>query len=315
MKYLVTGGAGFIGSHIADCLVKQDHEVVILDNFFSGRMDNISDLIDNRKVTLINGSILENKILKSAFESVDGVFHEAALTSVSRSVQDPMATNEVNVAGTLNVLIAARDTGVKKVVFASSASVYGDAPGLPKQESMLPHPQSPYAISKLTGELYMDVFSSLYGIRTLSLRYFNVFGPRQDPLSEYAAVIPRFITRTISQEAPIIYGDGTQTRDFIYVNDVAEANLLSMESKAEGVCNIAYGQPISLNSLADHIMKITGHVFRPHYEPERAGDIHDSFADCSRAVKVFGYTPRYTVETGLEETVQWYQRENHADPQ
>jgi UDP-glucose 4-epimerase len=315
MKYLVTGGAGFIGSHIAEHLVHQGHEVVILDNFFSGRMENISDLIDNRNVTLINGSIMECKEPKSAFESVDGIFHEAAITSVNRSVQDPVATNDVNVAGTLNVLIAARDAGVKKVVFASSSSVYGDAPGLPKQESMLPHPQSPYAISKLTGELYMDVFSSLYGIRTLSLRYFNVFGPRQDPLSEYAAVIPRFITRILSQKAPIIYGDGTQTRDFIFVKDVAEANLRAMESTAEGVCNIAYGKPLSLNSLADDIMKTTGLFIRPHYEPERAGDIHDSFADCSRAVKVFGYAPRYTVKTGLAETIQWYQRENRTHPQ
>jgi UDP-glucose 4-epimerase len=309
MNYLVTGGAGFIGSHITEHLILQGHEVIILDNFFSGRRENISDLIGNKKVTLINGSITDSELLKSAFKSVDGIFHEAAITSVSGSIQDPVATNDVNITGTLNVLIAARDAGVKKVVFASSASVYGDAPGLPKQESMNPHPKSPYAISKLTGEYYMDVFSSLYGIRTLSLRYFNVFGPRQDPLSEYAAVIPRFITRILSHRAPVIFGDGTQTRDFIYVKDVAEANLHAMESTAEGVCNIAYGQPLSLNALADQIMKTTGHFLRPRYEPERAGDIHDSFADCSRAIKTFGYAPRYSVETGVAETIQWFQRE------
>jgi UDP-glucose 4-epimerase len=313
MKYLVTGGAGFIGSHITEHLILQGHEVVILDNFLSGRMENISDLICNKKVTLINGSIIDRELLKSSLESVDGIFHEAAITSVNRSVQDPVTTNDVNITGTLNLLVAARDAGVKKVVFASSASVYGDAPGLPKQESMQPHPKSPYAISKLTGELYMDVFSSLYGIRTLSLRYFNVFGPRQDPRSEYAAVIPRFITRILSREAPVIFGDGTQTRDFVYVKDVAEANLRAMESAAEGVCNIAYGRPLSLNSLADHIMDSTGFFTRPRYEAERPGDIHDSFADTSRAVKAFGYTPRYTVETGLEEMIQWFRRENCRD--
>ncbi|MFA5222098.1 MAG: SDR family oxidoreductase [Methanoregula sp.] len=307
MKYLVTGGAGFIGSHIADLLVHDHHDVVILDNFFSGRKENISHLSGNKQVRFIDGSITNPAVLKSACESVDGIFHEAAIASVARSVNNPGATNEANVTGTLNVLVAARDAGVKKVVFASSSSVYGDTPTLPKKESMCPCPKSPYAVSKHAGEEYLRVFSELYGLKTLSFRYFNVFGPRQDPQSGYAAVIPKFITRILSHECPVIYGDGTQTRDFTYVKDVADANVRAMESTAEGVYNIAYGQQIDLNSLANLIMSITGIRAKPVYEPARPGDIHDSLADSSRARDAFGYNPRYTVKTGLEETIRWYQ--------
>jgi UDP-glucose 4-epimerase len=246
-------------------------------------------------------------MLKTTCESVDGIFHEAAIASVARSVNNPVATNETNVTGTLNVLMAARDAGVKKIVYASSSSVYGDTPTLPKTESMCPCPKSPYAVSKHAGEEYLRVFSELYGLKTLSLRYFNVFGPRQDPQSDYAAVIPKFITRILARQRPVIYGDGTQTRDFTYVKDVAEANVKAMESSAEGVYNIAYGQQIDLNSLADLIMSITGIMTTPIYEPPRPGDIHDSLADSSRARDMFGYNPRYTVKTGLQETIQWYQ--------
>jgi len=308
MKYLVTGGAGFIGSHITDLLIQEHHEVVILDNLFSGKRENISHLIEkNGMVHFINGSITDPAILKSACESVDGIFHEAAIASVARSVNNPIATNEANVAGTLNVLTAARDAGVKKVVFASSSSVYGDTPTLPKRESMCPCPKSPYAVSKHAGEEYLQVFSELYGLKTLSFRYFNVFGPRQDPKSDYAAVIPKFITRILSHERPIIYGDGTQTRDFTYVKDVAEANIRAMKSSAEGVYNIAYGRQIDLNALAELIMNITGIRTEPVYEPARPGDIHDSLADSTRAQNAFGYNPKYTVKTGLTETIQWYQ--------
>jgi len=307
MKYLVTGGAGFIGSHIVDTLSECGHDVIILDNFFSGRKENISHLKDNKKIHIVNGSITDLATLKKVCESVDGIFHEAAIASVSRSVNDPVATNEANVTGTLNILVAARDAGVKKVVFASSSSVYGDTPTLPKKESMCPCPKSPYAISKHAGEEYLRIFSELYGLKTLSFRYFNVFGPRQDPKSDYAAVIPKFITRILSHERPVIYGDGTQTRDFTYVKDVAEANLQAMGSMAEGVYNIAYGQQIDLNSLADLIMNITGIRTTPIYEPPRPADIHDSLADSSRARDTFGYNPRYTVKTGLQETIQWYQ--------
>ena len=307
MKYLVTGGAGFIGSHIVDNLSDASHEVIILDNFFSGRNENISHLEGNKKIRVIQGSITDPETLKTACESVDGIFHEAAIASVSRSVKNPVATSEANVTGTLNVLVAARDAGVKKVVFASSSSVYGDTPTLPKTESMSPSPKSPYAVSKHAGEEYLKVFSELYGLKTLSFRYFNVFGPRQDPKSDYAAVIPKFITRILAHERPVIYGDGTQTRDFTYVKDVAEANIRAMESPAEGVYNIAYGQQIDLNSLADLIMSITGIRTTPIYEPPRPGDIHDSLADNSRAREAFGYMPRYTVKTGLQETIPWYQ--------
>jgi UDP-glucose 4-epimerase len=307
MKYLVTGGAGFIGSHIVDTLSECGHEVIILDNFFSGRTENISHLKGNKKIHFVDGSITDPATLKKVCESVDGIFHEAAIASVARSVNDPVATNEANVTGTLNILVAARDAGVKKVVFASSSSIYGDTPTLPKKESMCPCPKSPYAISKHAGEEYLRIFSELYGLKTLSFRYFNVFGPRQDPKSDYAAVIPKFITRILSHERPVIYGDGTQTRDFTYVKDVAEANLQAMGSMAEGVYNIAYGQQIDLNSLADHIMNITGISTTPIYEPPRPGDIHDSLADSSRARDTFGYNPRYTVKTGLQETIQWYQ--------
>lgn len=307
MKYLVTGGAGFIGSHIVDTLSECGHDVIILDNFFSGRKENISHLKGNKKIDFVKGSITDPATLKTVCESVDGIFHEAAIASVARSVNDPVATNEANVTGTLNILVAARDVGVKKVVFASSSSVYGDTPALPKKESMCPCPKSPYAISKHAGEEYLRIFSELYGLKTLSFRYFNVFGPRQDPKSDYAAVIPKFITRILSHERPVIYGDGTQTRDFTYVKDVAEANLQAMGSMAEGVYNIAYGQQIDLNSLADLIMNITGIRTTPIYEPPRPGDIHDSLADSSRARDTFGYNPRYTVKTGLQETIQWYQ--------
>jgi UDP-glucose 4-epimerase len=307
MKYLVTGGAGFIGSHIVDTLSERGNEIIILDNFFSGRKENISHLKSIKKIHFIHGSITDLAMLKTTCESVDGIFHEAAIASVARSVNNPVATNETNVTGTLNVLMAARDAGVKKIVYASSSSVYGDTPTLPKTESMCPCPKSPYAVSKHAGEEYLRVFSELYGLKTLSLRYFNVFGPRQDPQSDYAAVIPKFITRILARQRPVIYGDGTQTRDFTYVKDVAEANVKAMESSAEGVYNIAYGQQIDLNSLADLIMSITGIMTTPIYEPPRPGDIHDSLADSSRARDMFGYNPRYRVKTGLQETIQWYQ--------
>ncbi|MDD3575080.1 MAG: NAD-dependent epimerase/dehydratase family protein, partial [Methanospirillum sp.] len=253
MKYVITGGAGFIGSHIAEKLSK-NHEVIIVDNLFSGKKTNIESL----PVELKEGSITDLSFLMEVFEGVDGVFHQAAITSVPRSVKSPLPTHEVNCTGTLNVLLAARDCGVKKVVCASSSSVYGDTPVLPKIETMIPCPLSPYGISKLTGEHYARVFSELYGLQTVSLRYFNVFGPRQDPQSEYAAVIPKFITRILRKESPVIYGDGTQTRDFTFVKDVVQANIRAMESSAEGIFNIAYQDRIDLNTLAAMIMDIIG---------------------------------------------------------
>jgi UDP-glucose 4-epimerase len=208
MKYIVTGGAGFIGSHIVGALAQRGDEVVVLDNLFSGRMENIRSFLAQKNVRFVRGSITDLSLLREIFGSADGVFHQGAIPSVPRSIADPVATNEANVTGTLNVLVAARDCGLKKIVFASSSSVYGDTPTLPKQEKMIPAPMSPYAVSKLAGEYYMDVFSKVYGLNTVSLRYFNVFGPRQDPDSQYAAVIPKFITKIVARRSPIIYGDG-----------------------------------------------------------------------------------------------------------
>ncbi|MDD1698487.1 MAG: SDR family oxidoreductase [Methanoregula sp.] len=308
MKYVVTGGAGFIGSHIVEGLADLRHEVVILDNFFSGKMENIQPFLKNRNVTLVRGSVTELPLLKKTFEGADGIFHEGAIASVPRSIASPIATNEVNISGTLNVLIAARDCGIRKVLLASSSSVYGNAAALPKREEMSPDPLSPYAVSKLTGEYYLKVFSGIYGFETLALRYFNVFGPRQDPQSEYAAVIPKFITKILRHESPTIHGDGRQTRDFTYVKDVVQANIRAMESHAQGVYNVAYCKRIDLNELASLIMEITGIFVPAVYEPARAGDVRDSLADIRLAQEAFGYEPEYTVRSGLEETIAWYQK-------
>ena len=308
IKYVVTGGAGFIGSHLVDFL-SRDNDVIILDNLFSGKMENIAHHTGNERVRFINGSVTDIDLLYQIFEGVGGIFHEAAIASVPRSVKNPIASNETNIAGTLNVLVAAKDCGVRKIVFASSSSVYGDTPVLPKREDMGPHPLSPYAVSKLTGEQYLRVFSELYGIETIALRYFNVFGPRQDPNSEYAAVIPKFITQILSHQSPVIFGDGGQTRDFSYVKDVVQANVRAMESNAQGVFNIAYCQRIDLNELARVIMEITGVTVPVLYEPPRIGDIRDSLADITRAKSGFNYDPEYTVKTGLMETIEWYQNQ------
>mgnify|MGYP000394964556 CR=1 FL=1 len=228
-KVIVTGGAGFIGSHLAEELA-ESNEVVVIDNLCTGKLENIKHLIDNEKIVFKKGDIRDLVFLRREFEGADYVFHQAALPSVPRSIEDPALTNGVNVNGTLNVLIAAKDCEVKKIVYASSSSIYGDTPILPKKEGMLPNPLSPYAVSKLTGEYYCKAFSVVYGLKTVCLRYFNVYGPRQDPTSQYAAVIPRFITRILDNKPPIIYGDGRQTRDFTYVKDVAIANILAAET-------------------------------------------------------------------------------------
>lgn len=308
MNYLVTGGAGFIGSHIAEYLIDRGHSVTVVDNLFSGKKENIRHLLDTPHFKFVQGSITDPDLLKDTFKNADGIFHQAAIPSVPRSIRDPVATNNTNVNGTLQVLMAAKECGVRKVVYASSSSVYGDTPTLPKVEGMIPHPKSPYAVSKLAGEYYCRVFSEVYGLKTVALRYFNVFGPRQDPESQYAAVIPRFITRTLAGKPPLIYGDGTQTRDFTYVKDVVQANVKAMESNAEGVFNVAYNQRISLLSLVDTIAEETGMHVNPVFEPPRPGDIHDSQADISAAQKAFGYAPDYTVRLGLKETIAWYRK-------
>ena len=309
MKYIVTGGAGFIGSHIVEELAHGRHDVVIIDNLFSGKSENVAPFLDGDRVTFVKGSITDPALLNRTFTGADGIFHQAAIASVPRSIDNPVATNEANVTGTLNVLLAARDAGVRRVVFASSSAVYGDTPSLPKREDMTPNPRSPYAVSKLAGEQYLRVFSEVYGIGTISLRYFNVFGPRQDPDSQYAAVIPRFITGILHHRSPTVFGDGEQTRDFTYVKDVVQANIRAMESDAQGVFNVAYCRQISVQELAALIMEITGISVPLSFEPQRMGDIRDSCADIHRAADAFGYSPKFTVRSGLEETVRWYQQQ------
>ncbi|NLM29371.1 MAG: SDR family oxidoreductase [Methanomicrobiales archaeon] len=305
MRYIVTGGAGFIGSNLAEHLAR-DHEVIIIDDLSSGRRENLRTLIDHPGVTFIEGSVTDYDLLLEAFRGADGIFHQAAIASVPRSVEMPRETNTANVGGTTNVLWAAKECGVPAVVAASTSAIYGDDPTFPKRETMPPTPLSPYAVSKLAGEYYGKVFSDLYGIRTVFLRYFNVFGPRQDPASEYAAVIPKFITRLLDDKPPIIYGDGEQTRDFIFVGDVVRANILAMESDASGVFNIAGGRRINLNELASILSEITGIHHRPLYEPPRSGDVRDSLADITRALEAFGFSPACTLDEGLDKTVAWF---------
>jgi UDP-glucose 4-epimerase len=306
MKYIITGGAGFIGSHIAEALAGK-HEVVIVDDLFSGKLQNLDDFWNS--IQFVKGSITDLPLMREICAGADGIFHEAAIASVPRSIQNPLATSEANVTGTLTVLVAAKECGVHKILFASSSSVYGDTPTLPKHEAMEPSPLSPYAVTKQTGEQYMKVFADLYGLKFVALRYFNVFGPRQDPTSDYAAVIPKFITRILNNQSPHIFGDGKQTRDFTYVKDVVQANIKAMESDAEGVFNVAYNQSVDLNTLAHLIMDITGRHVPILYDTPRAGDVRDSLADITRAKKAFRYAPEYTVKTGLQETIQWYTRQ------
>jgi len=308
MKYIVTGGAGFIGSHIVQELAGRGDEVVVLDNLFSGTRENIGSFLKREEVTFVNGSITDLPLLTETFGGANGIFHQAAIASVPRSIAHPAATNEANVTGTLNVLIAARECGVQKIVFASSSSVYGDTPTLPKREDMKPAPLSPYAVSKLAGEQYLQAFHHVYGLQTIALRYFNVFGPRQDPKSEYAAVVPKFVTAILAKKPIIVFSDGEQGRDFTYVKDVVQANIRAMESSAQGVFNIACNRRISINDLASLVMEITGNRVPVRHEPPRAGDVRDSLADISRAQAAFGYEPEYTVRQGLEETIAWYRQ-------
>jgi UDP-glucose 4-epimerase len=309
MKYVVTGGAGFIGSHVVEALAGS-HTVVVLDNFSSGKPENLEGFSD--RITCIRGSINDLALFKEACKGADGIFHLAAIASVAKSVDNPLATHETNLTGTLNVLLAARDCGVKKVVFSSSSAVYGDEPTLPKREDMVPVPLSPYAVSKLAGEYYCNVFFNLYGVETVSLRYFNVFGPRQDPQSEYAAVIPKFIARLLNGQAPLIFGDGKQTRDFVYVRDVVKANLLAMQSTTTGTFNIGSGIRIDLTTLAGKLARIMEVQLPPVYGEPRSGDIRDSVSDITAVKKALGYKAAFSLEKGLEETIQWFRDRNSA---
>jgi len=305
---VVTGGAGFIGSNLAEELAKREDEVIIIDDLSTGKMENIKDVVKRSNVEFVNGSVTNMKLLEELFRDVDYAFHQAAIPSVQRSIENPGATNEANITGTLNVLIAARDCGVKKVIYASSSSVYGDTMELPKREDMKPNPLSPYAVTKLVGEYYCKAFNEVYGLKTVCLRYFNVYGPKQDPASEYAAVIPRFVTRVLNNQPPVIYGDGNQTRDFTFVKDVVNANILAAEKNVNGTFNIANGQRVSINELANRIMEIAGVKLSPVYDTPRKGDIRDSLADISLAEEKLGYEPGFTLDEGLKETMIWYRR-------
>ena len=310
MDYLITGGAGFIGSNIAEHLVGQGRSVRVFDNFSTGKRANVQSFAP--KAEIVEGDLCDPKSVQEAVKGVRYVLHLGAIPSVPRSVENPQATNEANITGTLNLLVAARDAGVKRVVFTSSSSVYGDTPTLPKREDMPPSPLSPYAIHKITGEYYAGVFWRLYGLETLSLRYFNVFGPRQDPQSQYAAVIPRFITAILRDQSPVIFGDGTQSRDFSHVENVIHANLLACEAPKEALgqsFNIACGGRISLLDLVATVNKILGKNVKPKLDPPRPGDILHSQADIAKAERLLGWKPVVTFSEGIAKTVAWYQRQ------
>ena len=305
-RFVVTGGAGFIGSNIVTDLVKNNNEVIVIDNLLTGKLDNLSGVMD--EIRFIEDDIQDLNLLKREFDDIDYVLHQAALPSVPRSVDDPIASNQNNIDGTLNVLIAARDAGVKRVVYASSSSAYGNSPTLPKKEDMKPEPLSPYAVTKLVGEYYCKVFYDLYGLETVSLRYFNVFGPHQDPNSQYAAVIPKFITAMSKDEKPIIFGDGTQSRDFTYVQNNVEANLLACVANgaAGKLFNVACGERITLNDLVDILNRILGTDIEPIYAKPRQGDVKHSLADISLAEDILDFEPKYSFEIGLKKTVEWF---------
>lgn len=305
MRYLVTGGAGFIGSNIVEELIKSRHEVVVLDDLSTGNYKNIQPF--EGKFEFHKGSILDSQLLKQSMQGCDYVLHQAAIPSVSRSLLNPKASSEANIEGTLNVLIMARDLKIKKVVLASSSSVYGDTKVLPKEEEMIPAPKSPYALTKYVDEKYAEMFFKFYNLNSVCLRYFNVFGPKQNPDSQYAAVIPAFIKSVSYNTSPTIYGDGNQTRDFTFVADVVRANILASTSKVtDGThINIACNKNISLNDLLKTINKILKKDIKPIYEEARPGDVRDSLADISRAKKLLGYEPSYDLEKGLIETISW----------
>jgi UDP-glucose 4-epimerase len=305
-RFLITGGAGFIGSNLAHALTARGEPVRILDDFSTGRAQNLSGIED--RIEILRGDIRDPATAGRAVEGIEVVLHQAALNSNPRSIKEPELTNAVNVAGTLRLLEAARAAGVRRVVYASSSSVYGDTPGLPKIEDMALAPMAPYGVSKLAAEYYCRVFTQVYGLETVSLRYFNVFGPRQHPDSEYAAVIPRFLRRMLAGKQPVIFGDGEHSRDFTPVENVVAANLLAAET-GQGVgevFNIAGGSPSTLNQLAAWLNQLLGTSLAPVYEPPRPADIRHSYASIQKAERVLGYRPNVQVQEGLRQTVEWF---------
>jgi len=306
MKYLVTGGAGFIGSNMVDELVRRGQSVTVLDDLSSGKESNLAEV--RQKITFVKGSITELETVQKAVQGADYVVHLAARTSVPRSVKDPLETNRVNIDGTLNVLVAARDAQVKRVVYAASSSAYGETPTLPKVETMQPEPISPYGVTKYVGELYAQVFGRVYGLENASVRYFNVFGPRQDPTSQYSGVLSRFMLALIEGQPPVVYGDGEQSRDFTFIENVVDETLRACEAPgASGkVFNGGTGARITLNQVLKLLAKISGKRIEVRYDPPRTGDIRDSQADISLARKLLGYEPKVMFEEGLIRTWDWY---------
>ena len=306
MDFLVTGGAGFIGSHLVHRLVELGHSVRVLDDLSSGKRENLVDVLS--KTDWIQGDMADPAIARRACRGVDVVLHEAAVPSVPKSVDDPATSHRSNVEGTFQLLLAARDEKVRRFIYAGSSSAYGESPTLPKVESMPTDPLSPYAVQKLTGEFYCRAFAKCYGLQTLTMRYFNVFGPRQDPRSQYAAAIPAFVTAILQNRAPTVYGDGEQTRDFTYIENVIHANLLAAKAERTNgeVVNIACGGRISINQIIADINRYFGKSIKPDYLPERQGDIKHSAADISLARKVIGYEPIVSTLDGLKRTMDWY---------
>ena len=314
MNILVTGGAGFIGSHLAQALVEAGHRVRVLDNLQGGHRANLAPVAAD--VEFLEGDCSDPGAADRATRGIDVVYHEAAVPSVARSVQDPASAHRNSATATLTMLVAARGAGVRRFVYAGSSSVYGDAATLPKREDMTPRPLSPYAVGKLGGEHYVRIFASLYGMETLTLRYFNVFGPRQDASSPYSGVISLFITAMLEGRRPVVYGDGKQSRDFTYVENVVQGNLRALDVKTE-LCgqavNVATGNRVTLKQLLTAMAKLLGVPARADHQPARSGDIRHSLADISRAKKLLGYRPTVDFETGLERTVEWY-RQEYANP-
>ena len=315
-KVLVTGGAGFIGSNLSERLLEQDNEVICLDNFSTGRQENIEPFLVHPNYTLFEGDIRSIEDCKHAVKGVDYVLHQAALGSIPRSIEDPSTTNDVNIGGFLNILIASKDENIKRLVYACSSSTYGDHPDLPKVEDKIGRPLSPYAITKYVNELYANVFSEIYGLESIGLRYFNVFGPRQDPNGAYAAAIPKFIRSLISHEAPIIYGDGEQSRDFTYIDNVIQMNERAATSdNAEAlnqIYNVAYGENTTVKELINHLKELLSSRDEEiagvgvDYQDERLGEVKHSLASIDKAKNLLGYDPQYSMGKGLEEAIAWY---------
>lgn len=315
--HLVTGIAGFIGSSIARALLAQGDGVRGIDNLSTGKRENVAEILG--RIDFQEADLLDMEAMRRACTGVDCVFHQAAIPSVPKSVKDPLGSNQANVDGTVNILIAARDARVRRVVYAASSSAYGDTPTLPKHEEMKPNPISPYAVAKLASEYYMVSFYRCYGLETVCLRYFNIFGPRQDPTSPYSGVLAKFITQMLRGEQPMIFGDGSQSRDFTYIDNAVHANLLAAKAPAAevagGVFNVATGTRADLNETFQILKKLTGYSGNVKYGPEREGDVKHSLADISSAERHLGYKPRVNFEEGLRRTVEWYRGESKAEMQ